>query len=256
MVAAPTAVDPHRGADIRTQALTRRYPVDTDTVITGIADVTLTVDPGSIVALTGPSGSGKSTLLHLLGAIDRPDSGTITVDGVDLAGLSRRQLARYRRGTGFVFQRFNLLPALTALDNVVAPALPYRTRFDKRERAAELLDQVGLAGRAGSLPSRLSGGQQQRVAIARALIGMPRLLLADEPTGNLDSTTGTEILDLLVGLRDQHGMTIIVATHDPGVAARADRVVRLRDGTVIDDTLITPTTPPKELLRRINELHP
>jgi putative ABC transport system ATP-binding protein len=256
MVAGPTTVGSHKGADIHTQALTRRYRVDTDTVITGVAEVSLHVDAGSIVALTGPSGSGKSTFLHLLGAIDRPDSGTITVDGVDLAGLSRRQLARYRRGTGFVFQRFNLLPALTALDNVVAPAIPYRTPFDKRERAAELLCQVGLAGRAGSLPSRLSGGQQQRVAIARALIGMPRLLLADEPTGNLDSATGAGILDLLVGLRDQHGMTIIVATHDPGVAARADRVVRLRDGGVIDDTLVTPTTPPNELLRRINELRP
>jgi putative ABC transport system ATP-binding protein len=144
--------------------------------------------------------------------------------------MSRRRLADYRRSVGFVFQRFNLLPALTVLDNVVAPVLPYRVPYDKHARARELLTQVGLANRASDAPHRLSGGQQQRVAIARALINQPRLLLADEPTGNLDSRTGTEILALLMGMRDLHGVTIIIATHDQGIADRADRRITLVDG--------------------------
>ncbi|HEX8511172.1 MAG TPA: ATP-binding cassette domain-containing protein, partial [Propionibacteriaceae bacterium] len=134
---------------------------------------------------------------------------------------------------------YNLLPALTALDNVLAPVLPHRTPYDKHARAAELLAAVGLAGREKSLPSRLSGGQQQRVAIARALINTPRLLLADEPTGNLDSSTGTDILRLLLDLRDQHGMTIMLATHDPAIAGRADRLIRMRDGAILDDTTMS-----------------
>ena len=155
-----------------------------------LEEVTLEVAAGSTVALAGPSGSGKSTPLHLDGALDRPDSGTVLVHGRDLSGLSRRALAEHRRTVGFVFQRFNLLPALTALDNVLAPVLPYPVAFDKERRATELLAAVGLAGREDALPSRLSGGEQQRVAIARALVNSPRLILADEPTGNLDSRTG------------------------------------------------------------------
>ncbi|OFE15181.1 ABC transporter [Humibacillus sp. DSM 29435] len=185
-----------------------------------------------MIAVTGPSGSGKSTLLHLIGAIDRPDAGTITVDDTEVTTLTRGALARYRRGIGFVFQRYNLLPALTALDNVTAAVLPYPTDFDKKTRAAALLAQVGLAGRENSLPSRLSGGQQQRVAIARALIGRPRLILADEPTGNLDSHTGAEILALLLGLRDTEGVTIMIATHDPTIAAQADHTIHITDGQI------------------------
>ncbi|MGH3190551.1 MAG: ABC transporter ATP-binding protein, partial [Streptosporangiaceae bacterium] len=150
-------------------------------------------------------------------------------------GLSRAQLADYRRRTGFVFQRYNLLPALTALDNVLAPVLPYRTGYDKTRRAAGLLARVGLAGRERALPSRLSGGEQQRVAIARALISSPRLLLADEPTGNLDSATGADIVKLLMHLREDQGMTVIIATHDPHIAAAADRTVRLRDGKITSE---------------------
>ncbi|KHD75324.1 ABC transporter [Actinoplanes utahensis] len=191
------------------------------------------MERGTSVALTGPSGSGKSTLLHLIGAIERLDAGSIVVGGREIGGLSGKELAAYRRTVGFVFQRFHLLPALTALDNVIAPVLPFRTAFDKRQRALELLDLVGLKDRAGALPSQLSGGQQQRVAIARALVNDPPLLLADEPTGNLDSRTGESIVDLLLSLRDDRGATVVVATHDPGLAERCDGSLRLRDGVLV-----------------------
>ena len=216
-----------------------------------VDDVTLSIDPGSVVAVTGPSGSGKSTLLHLIGAIERPDSGTISVGGRRLGELSGGQLADYRRSVGFVFQRYHLLPALTALDNVLAPVLPYRTSYDAAARATELLAAVGLAGRETSLPSRLSGGEQQRVAIARALMGEPRLVLADEPTGNLDSATGSEILSLLLQLREQRGITILLATHDAQIASQADRLVRLRDGRIVDDVQVPVASSREQVLRRI-----
>jgi putative ABC transport system ATP-binding protein len=213
----------------------RRYRIDDEQAITALDGVSLEIPEGTAVALSGPSGSGKSTLLHIVGALERPDEGTVVVGGRDLGTLSRRELAAHRRGVGFVFQRFNLLPALTVIDNVMAPVLPYRVAFDKETRARELLAAVGLAGRETSLPSRLSGGQQQRVAIARALVNEPRVVLADEPTGNLDSRTGAGIVDLLLELRAQRGMTIVLATHDSQVAARCDRVVRLLDGRIADD---------------------
>jgi putative ABC transport system ATP-binding protein len=199
--------------------------------------VSLRIEPGEAVALIGPSGSGKSTLLHLIGAMDNADvgNGRITVGEWDLAGLNQRRLAEYRRTVGFVFQRFHLLPALTAADNVIAPVLPYRTSYSKRGRARELLAAVGLGGREGSLPSQLSGGQQQRVAIARALVNRPGILLADEPTGALDQATGVEVMDLLLGLRAEYGLTLLLATHDPAVAERCDRSIRLSDGRLIDD---------------------
>jgi putative ABC transport system ATP-binding protein len=215
--------------------VTRRFRIDAERAITALAGIDLEIQPGAAVALSGPSGSGKSTLLHLIGALERPDEGTVTVGGSELGGLSRRELAAHRRRVGFVFQRFNLLPALTVVDNVMAPVLPYRVDFDKEARARELLAAVGLEGRETSLPSRLSGGQQQRVAIARALINRPPVVLADEPTGNLDSRTGAGIVDLLLSLRADHGITIVLATHDSQVAARCDRVVRLLDGRVTDD---------------------
>jgi putative ABC transport system ATP-binding protein len=186
-----------------------------------------------MVAVMGPSGSGKSTLLHLLGALLRPDAGRIFVDGDDITGLRRAELVEYRRTVGFVFQRFPLLPALTALDNVVIPVLPRRMPFDKTARARELLVSVGLGDRIQSVPSRLSGGEQQRVAIARALINQPRLLLADEPTGNLDSKTATGIVQLLARLRHERGMTTLVATHDPEVTAYCERIIRLQDGHIV-----------------------
>jgi putative ABC transport system ATP-binding protein len=220
---------------IALSGVARRFRIDAEQSITALDGVSLEIVDGSAVALQGPSGSGKSTLLHVIGALDRPDEGTVTVGGVQLGGLSRRELAAHRRRVGFVFQRFNLLPALTVVDNAMAPVLPYRVAFDKETRARELLAAVGLDGRETSLPSRLSGGQQQRVAIARALINDPAIVLADEPTGNLDSRTGAEIVALLLDLRAERGMTVVLATHDSQVAARCDRVVRLLDGRVSDD---------------------
>jgi putative ABC transport system ATP-binding protein len=217
------------------EEVVKRYRIGAEETITALDAVTLAIDAQAVVAITGPSGSGKSTMLHVIGALERPDAGRVVVAGRDLGTLSRRALAAHRRDLGFVFQRFNLLAALTALDNVMAPVLPYRTAYDKQARARELLDAVGLGGRELSLPSRLSGGQQQRVAIARALMNRPSIVLADEPTGNLDSRTGAEIVDLLLSLRERQGVTVLIATHDAQVAARCDRVVRLLDGRLTDD---------------------
>ena len=224
------------GASVSFAAVTKTYRTGAGLPVRALDGVTLDIPGGQAVAVTGRSGSGKSTLLHLAGAMDDRDSGSITVDGRDLGSMSEKQRTRYRRGVGFVFQRFHLLPALTACDNVAAPVLPFRTGYDKRAKARDLLAAVGLAGREDDLPARLSGGQQQRVAIARALIGDPRLLLADEPTGNLDSTTGEEVLDLLFALHRDRGLTLILATHDPAVAGRCDRVIELSDGTITSDS--------------------
>src|SRR5690349_15787391 len=243
-------------AAIALEGVTRRFVVDEAQAITALAGVTLEVAEGAVVSLSGPSGSGKSTLLHLIGALDRPDEGTVTVGGRTLGGLSRRELAAHRRRVGFVFQAFHLLPALTALDNVMAPVLPYRVGFDKEARARELLAAVGLGGRETSLPSRLSGGQRQRVAIARALINEPAVVLADEPTGNLDSRTGEEIVDLLLGLRDERGVTVLLATHDSAVAARCDRVVRLVDGRVADDVDVRAAADVQGALGRLGRAAP
>jgi putative ABC transport system ATP-binding protein len=224
--------------------------------VTALADVSLSLDPGAVVAVTGPSGSGKSTLLHVVGAMDQADDGRIRVGDFAVSELDRHAQVAYRRRIGFVFQRFQLLPALTSLDNVAAPLLPRRVAFDKHERARTLLAAVGLAGREHELPTRLSGGEQQRVAIARALVNDPGLLLADEPTGNLDSETAAEIVQLLLDLRADRGMTILVATHNLQVAARCDRVVRLQDGRLLDDVEVPRTEPPEELLERIGRIGP
>ncbi|WP_051450202.1 ABC transporter ATP-binding protein [Actinospica robiniae] len=219
-------------AEIRLEQVRKTFALGRDQSITAVGGIDLRLAPGSLTALTGPSGSGKSTLLHVIGSIERADEGSaVVVDGLELTRASRRELTAYRRTVGFVFQRFHLLPALTALENVMAPVIPERNPgFDKRERAASLLGSVGLAGREQSLPSRMSGGQQQRVAIARALINRPKLLLADEPTGNLDSRTGAAILELLLRLREQHAVTVVLSTHDRVVAERCDTVVELIDG--------------------------
>jgi putative ABC transport system ATP-binding protein len=217
---------------VEARGVAKRYSVG-GAEVTALGGVDLSIEPGGLVAIVGPSGSGKSTLLHLLGAMDAPDEGTIHVGDTEVTALSRQEQVAYRRRVGFVFQRFHLLPALTAIDNVAAPLLPYRTSFDKHERAGELLGAVGLAGRERSLPSELSGGQQQRVAIARALVNDPVVLLADEPTGNLDSKTGADLMELLLELRTQRGTTVVVATHDDAIANRCDRIVHLRDGSVV-----------------------
>ncbi len=242
------------GARLEVSALGKRYQAGEATIV-ALEDVSFTAAAGSLLAVMGPSGSGKSTLLHVLGAMDRADSGVVRVGDTEVTALSARERVDYRRRIGFVFQRFHLLPALNVLDNVAAPLLPHRTGFDKRERARELLDAVGLAGREQALPAELSGGQQQRVAIARALVNRPALLLADEPTGNLDTHTGGAIVDLLVELRASHGMTVVLATHDPALAGRCERVIRLLDGQLTDDVEV-PRVEPEALLQRISRIEP
>jgi putative ABC transport system ATP-binding protein len=198
--------------------------------VTILDGITLDVRDREVLAVTGPSGSGKSTLLGLIAGLDRPSSGSITVDGVDITRLGEDALARVRRDTiGFVFQSFHLIPTLTAAENVAVP-LELAGHAGAGARAAELLGAVGLAGRARHYPAQLSGGEQQRVALARAVALRPRLLLADEPTGNLDSTTGTQIVELLLGLREEFRATLVLVTHDHALTRHADRIVRLRDG--------------------------
>jgi putative ABC transport system ATP-binding protein len=242
------------GASLELRGISKSYGISKDRLVRAADGVNLSIEAGAFVALTGASGSGKSTLLHLIGAIERPDSGTVITNGQDVTALHGGALAAYRRTVGFVFQSYHLLPALTALDNVIAPLLPYRTSFDKRKRGRELLAAVGLAGREHSLPAKMSGGEQQRVAIARALVNNPALLLADEPTGNLDSANATEILHVLTGLRSDRDMTIILATHDPQVAARAERLIRLRDGAVVDDIALSQGYPVEDVIRRVGQL--
>jgi putative ABC transport system ATP-binding protein len=248
-----TATSPGDGA-LELRGVGKRYGTGAGGQVTAADNVTFTVEAGAFVALTGASGSGKSTLLHLIGAIERPDSGVIISNGTEVTALRGAAQADYRRTVGFVFQRYNLLPGLTALDNIIAPVLPYRTRWDKHDRARQLLAAVGLAGRERSLPARMSGGEQQRIAIARALINTPALLLADEPTGNLDSANATEILDLLARLRVEHDMTIVLASHDPQVAARSERLIRLRDGAVTDDIPLTRDRPVRDVIRHVGQL--
>jgi putative ABC transport system ATP-binding protein len=248
-----TAATPGNGL-LELRGVCKRYGTGQGGQVTAADNVTFTIEAGAFVALTGASGSGKSTMLHMIGAIERPDSGVIISNGTQVTALRGAAQADYRRTVGFVFQRYNLLPGLTALDNVIAPVLPYRTRWDKRDRARQLLAAVGLAGRERSLPARMSGGEQQRIAIARALINTPALLLADEPTGNLDSANATDILDLLARLRPEHHMTIILASHDPQIAARAERLIRLRDGAVIDDIQLTGDRPVQDVIRDVGKL--
>ena len=201
-----------------------------------LRDLDLAIDAGDAVAIVGPSGSGKTTLLQLLGGLDRPSAGSVLFESRDMAAMRDAELSALRlRTIGFVFQQFNLIPTLTAAQNVEVALAPAGANGSaRRERAHELLDSVGLAARANHVPSKLSGGEQQRVAIARALANEPHVLLADEPTGNLDSTTGAEILELLVSLSGE-GRTVIVVSHDSEAAARANRVVRMQDGRVVDD---------------------
>ncbi|MGH9069405.1 MAG: ABC transporter ATP-binding protein [Acidimicrobiales bacterium] len=223
--------EPGGGAGVEVRDLTRRYG-DGPAAITALDGVSVSVRGSEAVAVMGPSGSGKSTLLHLIGAMDKPSGGTIWVGDTAVHELTRAASPDYRRKVGFVFQRFHLLSALSALDNVLAPLLPLHLRPDPEPKGRRLLERVGLAGRERAVPAELSGGEQQRVAIARALVNDPVVVLADEPTGNLDTTTGSEIVSLLLALRAEQGTTLLVATHDPAVASRCDRVVRLADGRI------------------------
>jgi putative ABC transport system ATP-binding protein len=203
--------------------------------VTILDGVTLDVPPGQFVAVIGPSGSGKSTLLGLVAGLDRPTAGSIRVDGVELAALDEDALARLRLAKiGYVFQAFHLIPTLTALENVAVP-LELAGAGDAAGQARAVLEEVGLKARVDHYPAELSGGEQQRVALARAVANRPRLLLADEPTGNLDSATGAQIVELLVNLHRRHGTTLILVTHDPALAAHAQRIVELRDGRVVGE---------------------
>lgn len=220
---------------IETRALSKTYLVG-DVRVAALADITLSVPEGSFLAVTGASGSGKSTLLNLLGGLDTPSGGTIEVGGAVVSAMDREALARYRRfGAGMIFQSFNLVAARTALENVELPLVfAGLDKKDRKRRAADLLDKVGLAHRASHRPSELSGGEQQRVAVARALANGPRLLLADEPTGNLDSRTAREIVSLLAGLNRETTLTIIMVSHEESLVREfAHRIVRLRDGRII-----------------------
>jgi putative ABC transport system ATP-binding protein len=206
-----------------------------------LKSVSMTVAEGDFVAIVGPSGSGKSTLMNTIGLLDTPTSGTYMLDGVATEKLNDSQMAGVRnKKIGFIFQQFNLLPRLTALENVELPLIYAGLgKSDRREQAKRMLESLGMEPRIGHKPSQLSGGQQQRVAIARALAGSPSLLLADEPTGALDSKTGTEVLELMIQLNEQ-GNTIVLITHDPHIADNAKRVVSIRDGEIVDDKRNSP----------------
>ncbi len=204
-----------------------------------VAGVSFSIAPGEMVAITGASGSGKTTLMNIIGCLDRPTSGQYFLDGQDVSKLSENQLARIRnRKIGFVFQNFNLLPRLTALENVELPLL-YAGHHHAKEEAMAALERVGLASRAHHEPNQLSGGQRQRVAIARALVTNPTIIVADEPTGNLDSRTSLEIMELFSELNEQ-GVTLLIVTHEPDIAGWCRRIIQMRDGKVVEDRAITP----------------
>ncbi|MDL4774814.1 ABC transporter ATP-binding protein [Actinomadura xylanilytica] len=216
---------------IELAGVTKEYPGG----VAALRGVDLAVAQGELTAIVGPSGSGKSTLLHMIGTLDRPTAGTVRIAGHDVAALSDRELSALRaRHIGFVFQQFHLADGVSALDNV-ADGLLYAGAGlrERRERAARALDRVGLGGRVRHRPNQLSGGERQRVAVARAVVGEPDLVLADEPTGNLDSAAGAEVMELLGGLH-RSGTTVAIITHDPEVAALAPRRVRVRDGLIVD----------------------
>ncbi|HEX4474342.1 MAG TPA: ABC transporter ATP-binding protein [Polyangiaceae bacterium] len=230
---------------ITLQNVSRSYGMGAGAV-PAVRDVSLTIEPGSFVTVVGASGSGKSTLLHLMGALDQPTAGTVLIEGKDVGAMNDDERTLLRRTRiGFVFQFFNLLPTLTAVENVALPArLAGESSGKTRGRAQSLLERIGLGARGNHRPDELSGGEMQRVAIARALMMDPPVLLADEPTGNLDSATGNAILELLRGAVDAH-RTVVLITHDPSIARRGNRVLTMGDGQLIGDEAGSPSVPPR-----------
>jgi putative ABC transport system ATP-binding protein len=232
-----SASRPAPGLMVSASHLNKVYGIG-DTAFTSLKDVSFSIPRGRFVALLGRSGSGKSTLLSLLGAVDRPTSGTIQIAGTDLSVLSDADLALFRRRRlGFVFQSFHLLPDLTAFDNIAVPwVLDRQLTAERRKEISTLLDRLGLSSKTTRYPDELSGGEQQRIALARAVIHRPELILADEPTGNLDQQSGRAILDLLADLQREYGVTVVMATHSSDAAARCDAQIELADGLIIRDT--------------------
>jgi ABC-type lipoprotein export system ATPase subunit len=224
----------NRDTVLQTVGLTREYRVGHDTV-TALGGVDIAIQKGEFVAIMGPSGCGKSTLLNLVGGLDQPTAGQVLLEGQDLAGFSEEELASLRRQKmGFIFQRHDLFPILTARENIEFPMLLAGTPHDERkERADDLLELVGLSEKADHLPDELSGGQQQRIGIARALANASSILLADEPTGNLDSATAEDVIDSLIALSQDRDLTLLMVTHDPEVAAHANRTLQLKDGHLV-----------------------
>jgi putative ABC transport system ATP-binding protein len=242
-------------AILETRELSKAYRMGTTTV-DALVEVSLAVQPGEFVAVMGPSGSGKSTLLYLLGGLDRPSAGEVILDGQRLSDLSDRQATLIRRRrVGFVFQFFNLLPMLSAEENLALPLLIDRRPLSQyQDRIDELLALVGLSERRTHRPDQLSGGEQQRVAIARAMVTQPAILLADEPTGNLDTRAGDEALQLLRRACDRQGQTIVMVTHDPRAASYADRILFLRDGRISGETSLSNSDDAGAILHRLAEL--
>jgi putative ABC transport system ATP-binding protein len=224
------------GSLIRVEEVTKIYKMG-QVEVAALREASLEIEEGELVAIMGPSGSGKSTLMNILGCLDRPSSGRYRLEGIEVGGLDDDQLATIRnKKIGFVFQTFNLLPRATALQNVELPLL-YAGARDRKPRAVASLEAVGLGDRLNHRPTELSGGEQQRVAIARALVNNPSIILADEPTGNLDSKSGEEIMDLLTRLNSQEGITVVLVTHDHQIASRAQRIFHLHDGRITDQSI-------------------
>jgi len=211
------------------------YKLDGDVEYQALKGVNLEIKEGEFVSITGPSGSGKSTLMHLIGLLDKPTKGEIFINGKNVTYLTDDQLSTLRNEfVGFVFQQFNLIPKLTVLENILLPTIYARKKlkYDPKKKALDLIKKFGLGGKERSYPNKISGGQQQRVAILRALIMEPKLILADEPTGNLDSKTGVEIMNLLKALNEKEGITVVLVTHEPDIAAYGKRMIRIKDGKI------------------------
>jgi putative ABC transport system ATP-binding protein len=240
---------------IQTENLTKIYGSG-ETAVTALDHVNIKVETGEFVAVMGPSGCGKSTLLHLIGGLDRPSEGSINIEDTPIADMKDDELTKLRRRKmGFVFQFFNLIPVLTAVENASLPVTLDGVRpADARKRAAEWLARFGLGDRLASRPDQLSGGQQQRVAIARALVADPALVLADEPTGNLDTRSGDEIAGILRDVTKKYGRTVVMVTHDPRIAAYADRIVFLKDGKIVDETNLERKGAVEKIASKIKEI--